>query len=165
MMVSPYANIQLPITRGPSSTSQFALPVRAAILDIDTRLNVLEVPLEQDLADWVPVMLFGTWTVTYAKVQVVGHKVWGNFKLVCITAGAGNYTCTMPYAFAQSADVGMPCGHWTVGTGTTRYAGWLWQIGAQNVAFGTEAAGRMSNTSPFAIVAGSEVHVSFEYWI
>lgn len=153
-----YDGIQLPVSRQKTSASQFGVPVRNAIIDIDIRLGKLEA-LENPWPTWVPVLTAATTNPTYT---VVGNFlnldafIVGRFQFTLITVGSGLYSFSIPQTTNEFT--GSPIGLGTVAlsAAASRLPRGIWQNGGTSAAMSDEAAGaRVSNSAPIAFAAGS----------
>lgn len=159
--------IQVPVSRFPISVQGFGLPVRAAIQDLDARLQLLE-PFTDDWQDWAFTVTASTtnptYTVNYAKSIKIGHLVIANFFVTFLTAGSGTYSIAAPYNSA--GNTGQYLGHATVSLGgaNNRLGRTLWQNGGVSAGIADESGARVSNTVPLAIVNGCQLNGTYVYW-
>lgn len=159
--------IQVPVSRFPISAQGFGNPVRAAIQDLDARLQLIE-PFTDPWQDWTFTMTGSTtnptFTVNYAKSIKIGNLVIANFFITFLTAGSGTYSMGIPYASA--GNTGQYLGHSTVSLGgvNNRLGRTMWQNGGSSVGHADESGARVSNTVPIAIVNGSQMNGMLVYW-
>jgi hypothetical protein len=159
--------IQIPVSKFPASVQGFGLPVRAAIIDLDARLQLIE-PFTDPWPDWTFVMTAATtnptYTVNYAKAIKIGNLVIANFFVTFLTAGSGAYSMAIPYASAGST--GQILGHstWSLGGANNRLGRTLWQNGASSAAPAAEDGTRVTQAVPIVIVNGAQVNGMLQYW-
>lgn len=160
-------SIQVPVGKQPISSAGFGNPVRAAIQDLDARLQLIE-PFTDPWSDWSPTLTAPTtnptFTINYAKAIKIGNLVIANFFLTFLTAGSGAYSTGTPYTSAGFT--GQYLGHCTIslGGGNNRLGRTLWQNGASSAAPAAEDGTRVTNTVPLAVVNGTQFNGTYVYW-
>lgn len=159
--------IQIPITKQPVSASQFGIPVRNAILDLDARVS----DLEALNGPWIPYSATISGSTTNPTYTATGFYIAtpklcifrANF--VLITIGSGTYTVSTPFPSAE--ETGMPYGICSIAaSGAGNRLGRLgWQNGANSIGISDEATGaRIGSATPASFfAAGSIIAVKGTY--